>query len=138
MASTIDWPALRESLREVLERTCPNRAEFARRMGVHRNTVDRVLDGEREPSLDTLVAWLRAGRVQPSVWFSRFDEPVTLAVTPAGDAGAHGPITSDDAALLLRFGAILTAAAQLALAGPAPDPSPARPPAPRGGHGDHR
>lgn len=138
----LDWAEVKAALRAVQELTCPNRAEFARRMGVHRNSVDRILDTTSEPSLDTVIAWLLAARVQPSVFMRRFDMPVTPAVTLPPQTGVHvgsplAPFAPDDAELLLRIGTMLTAAAQLVIAGAAPEDAGAAPPAPRKRHGKH-
>lgn len=140
---SIDPERLRSELRTVQEAVCPNRAEFARRMGVHRNTVDRVLNGDRSMTVDTLLAWLAAARMSPSVFFANVEglEVVTAPVIPPPQTGSHvgplAPSTTTEAQILLRLGAMLTAAAQMVIAGaPLTDPA-APPPAPGQRDGQH-
>lgn len=138
---SIDLNQLRSELRTVQEAVCPNRAEFARRMGVHRNTVDRVLTGDGTMTVDTLLAWLDVAKVRPSVFFAAVEgvPAVTAPVTPPPQTGSHvlAPSTTTEAQILLRLGAMLTAAAQMVIAGaPLTDP-PAPPPAPGQRDGQH-
>lgn len=140
---SIDLNQLRSELRTVQEAVCPNRAEFARRMGVHRNTVDRVLTGDGTMTVDTLLAWLDVAKVRPSVFFAAVEgvPAVTAPVTPPPQTGSHvgplAPSTTTEAQILLRLGAMLTAAAQMVIAGAPLTDSPAPPPAPGQRDGQH-